>query len=73
MLNIKLRFKFFLNCMNSSNDVIKSIAAICKDNPMSCAGNNYRMLLNTRNELVVEGVTVWGVMFNELSATVYMC
>ena len=40
--------------MDSSNDVIESIAAICKDNPMPCAGNNDRILLNTRNELVVD-------------------
>ncbi len=26
---------------------------------MSCAGNNYRMLLNAKNELTIEGVSVW--------------
>ncbi len=26
---------------------------------MSCAGNNYRMLLNAKNELTVEGLSVW--------------
>ncbi len=25
---------------------------------MSCAGNNYRMLLNTKNELTIEGLSV---------------
>ncbi len=38
---------------------MKSIAFICKFNPMSCAGNNYRMLLNAKNELTTEGVSVW--------------
>ncbi len=26
---------------------------------MSCAGNNYRMLLNVKNELTIEGLSVW--------------
>ncbi len=29
---------------------MKSVAFICKSNPMSCAGNNYRMLLNAKKE-----------------------
>ncbi len=32
---------------------------IYKSNPMSCAGNNYRMLLNAKNELTVKGLSVW--------------
>ncbi len=38
---------------------MKSVAFICKSNPMSCAGNNYRMLLNAQNELTIEGLSVW--------------
>ncbi len=26
---------------------------------MYCAGNNYRMLLNAKNELTIEGLSVW--------------
>ncbi len=26
---------------------------------MSCAGNNYRMLLNAKNELTIEELSVW--------------
>ncbi len=38
---------------------MKSVAFISKSNPMSCAGNNYRMLLNAKNELTIEGLSVW--------------
>ncbi len=31
----------------------------CKCNQMSCAGNNYRMLLNDKNDLTIEGLSVW--------------
>ena len=50
--------------MDSNNDVITSIALKYKGNPMSCAGNNSIMPLNTRNELVVEEATDWSVVFN---------
>ncbi len=36
-----------------------SVAFISKYNPMSCAGNNYRMLLNAKNEITIEGLSVW--------------
>ncbi len=39
--------------------MVKSVAFICKSNPMFCAGNNYRMLLNAKNQLTVEGLSVW--------------
>ncbi len=37
---------------------MKCVAFICKSNPMSCGGNNYRMLLNAENELTIEGLSV---------------
>ncbi len=40
-------------------NVVNSVAIICKSNPMSCAGNNYRMLLNAKSELTIEGLSVW--------------
>ncbi len=49
----------FNKCLEDANNVVKSVAFICKSNPMSCAGNNYRMLLNTKNELTIEGLSVW--------------
>ncbi len=39
--------------------IVKYVAFICKSNPMSSAGNNYRMLLNAKNELTIEGLSVW--------------
>ncbi len=30
-----------------------------KSNPMSCAGINYRMLLNAKDDLTMEGLSVW--------------
>ncbi len=39
--------------MSCENDVVKSIAFICISNPMSCAGNNYKLLLNDNNEFGV--------------------
>ncbi len=50
----------FLNkCLEHDNNVVKSVAFICKYNPMSCASNNYRMLLNAKNELTIERLSVW--------------
>ncbi len=49
----------FNKYFESDNNVVKYIAFICKSNPMSCAGNNYRMLLNAKNELTIEGLSVW--------------
>ncbi len=52
----------FVNCFNKcleNYNVVKCIAFICKSNPMSCAGNNYIMLLNAKNELTIEGLSVW--------------
>ncbi len=51
---------FFDTCLENDNNVVKSVAFICKSNPMSCAGNNYRMLFkNVKNELTIEGLSVW--------------
>ncbi len=49
----------FNKCLENDNNVVKSVAFICKSNLMSCAGNNYRMLLNAKNELTIEGLSVW--------------
>ncbi len=38
---------------------MNSDAFISKSNPMSCAGNNYRMLLNAKNELTIDGLSGW--------------
>ncbi len=34
-----------------------SVAFICKSNPISCTGNNYRMLLNAKNGLIIKGLS----------------
>ncbi len=50
--------KSFNKCLENDNNVVKSVAFICKSNLMSCAGNTYRMLLNAQNELTTEGLSV---------------
>ncbi len=51
-----------MNSVNKSlkndNNVVKSATFICKSNPMSFAGNNYRMLSSAKNELTIEGLSV---------------
>ncbi len=60
ILSLRARFvKQFNKCLKNDNNVVKSIAFISKSNPMSCAGNNYKMLLNAKNELTIEGLSVW--------------
>ncbi len=60
ILSLRARFvKYFNKCLEHDNDVVASVAFICKSNPMSCVGNNYRMLLNAKNELIIEGLSVW--------------
>ncbi len=53
----------FVNCIKIRfevhNNVVNYVAFICDSNPVSCAGNNYRMLLNTKNELIIKGLSVW--------------
>ncbi len=60
ILSLRARFvKSFNTCLEKHNNVVKSVAFISKSNPMSCAGNNYRMLLNAKNYLTIEGLSVW--------------
>ncbi len=59
ILSLRARFVIFLNkCIDNDNNIVKYVAFICKSNPMSCGGNNYRMLLNAKNELTIEGLSV---------------
>ncbi len=51
--------KFFNKYLKYDNNVVKFVAFISKSNPMSCAGNNYRMLLNAKNELTIKELSVW--------------
>ncbi len=51
--------KHFNKCLENDNNVVESVAFICKSNPVACAGNNYRMLSNAKNELTIEGLSVW--------------
>ncbi len=60
ILSLRARFvKLFNTCLENDNNVVKSVAFISKSNPMSCADDNYRMLLNAKNELTIEGLSVW--------------
>ncbi len=59
-MSLRARFVNFYNkCLENDNNVVKSVAYISKSNPMSCAGNYYRMLLNAKNELTIEGLSLW--------------
>ncbi len=49
---------------------MKSVAFVSKSNPMSFAGNNYRMLLNAKNEHTIEGLSVWNERYCKLNDSV---
>ncbi len=60
ILSLRARFvKSVDKCLENDNNVVKSVAFISKSNPMYCAGNNYRMVLNAKNEFTIEGLSVW--------------
>ncbi len=50
---------FVNKCLENDNNIVKYFAFICKPNPTFCAGNNYSMLLNAKDELTIEGLSVW--------------
>ncbi len=59
ILSLRARFVNICNkCLANDNNVVKSVAFISKSNPMSCAGNGYKMLLNAKNQLTIEGLSV---------------
>ncbi len=37
---------------------------------MSCTGNNYRMLLNSKNELTNKGLSVWNERYCKLNDSI---
>ncbi len=39
---------------------------------MSCAGNNYRMLLNTENELTIKGLSLWNEICCRLNDSIHV-
>ncbi len=48
-LNVQLKYRFigFLKkCLDHDNATVKNVALIALNNPMSCAGNNYRHILS---------------------------
>ncbi len=55
---------YFLNkCLENINNVVN----ICKSNPVFCAGNNYRLMSNAKNEHTIEGLSVWNERCCELN------
>ncbi len=61
----------FLNkFLENDNNVVKSVAFICKSNSMSCAGINYRMLFNATNELTIKRLSVWNERCCKLSDSI---
>ncbi len=58
--------------MSCENGVVKTIAFICNSNPMSCAGNNYKLLLNDKNEFGVFNMIEWKMKYTELIENVYV-
>ncbi len=58
-LNLCARFvKLFIKCLEKDNNVMKYVAFICKSNPSFYTSNNYRMLLNAKNEFTIEGLSI---------------
>ncbi len=51
---------------------MKYVAFISKSSPMSCAGNNYRMLLNAKNDLTNEGLSVWNERYCKLNDSIHV-
>ncbi len=62
-------FNSFNKCISCENGV-KSF--ICKSNPMSCACNNYKLLLNDQNEFGVLDMIEWKMKYTELIDNVYV-
>ncbi len=58
--------------MFCENDVFITIAFICISNPIACAGNNYKFLLNDQNEFGVLTMIEWKMKYTELIANVYV-
>ncbi len=64
ILSLKSHFNNCFNkCMSCENDVVKTIAFICISNPMSCAGNKYKLLLNDQNEFRVLDMIEWKMKY----------
>ncbi len=61
---------FVNKCLEIDNNVVKLIALICKNNPMTYAGNYYRMLLNAKNELTIEALSVWNEICCKLNDSI---
>ena len=71
LVQLKTRFIHFLNtCIKSDNCIVNTIVNVCKTNPMSCAGNNYRFLLNNQNILEVDNTNEWANRYAELNDSV---
>ncbi len=51
--------------MSCENGVVKAIAFICIGNPMSCAGNNSKLLLNDQNEFGVLDFIEWKMKYTD--------
>ncbi len=54
------------------NGVVKTITFICISKSMSCAGNNYKLLLNDQNEFGVLDMIEWQMKYTELIDNVYV-
>ncbi len=73
LVDLKSRFvKLFNNCMSCENDVVKTITFVCISNPMSCTGNNYKLLLNDQNESGVLDMIEWKMKYTEWIDNVYV-
>ncbi len=57
--------------MSCENGVVK-LLLFCICNPMSCAGNNYKLLLNDQNEFGVLDMIEWKMRYTELIDNVYV-
>ncbi len=55
MLNLQRRFmRFIEKCLSSENCIVRIISEVAISNPMSCAGSNFRSLLDSTGELSIQ-------------------
>ncbi len=61
---------FFNKYYENDNNGMQFVALICKSNPMACAGNDYKIFLNAKHELTIDGLSVWNEIYWKLNDSV---
>ncbi len=67
LLDVQLKYRFicFLKkCLNHNNATVKNSALIALNNPMSCAGNNYRQILSKYQNVLNNPTCVYDHLYS---------